>query len=47
MLLDNDKAGYERLNKIGPQLLLVVKSLKYLTFPDTGPGGDVTDWLQA
>jgi putative DNA primase/helicase len=44
---DNDRAGREKVLKLGKALSGIAASINVVRYPDAGDGGDVSDWLNA
>jgi hypothetical protein len=47
ILADNDDAGYRNATSAAEALHGIAKSLRMVTLPGLGQGGDVSDWLDA
>jgi uncharacterized protein DUF927 len=45
LLADNDKAGHEHAQAVAQHLCSLATRLRVVSFPEAGPKGDVSDWL--
>jgi putative DNA primase/helicase len=47
LLPDNDKAGWEHINKVGASLSTIAKSIRVVSLPGLQEKGDIIDWAKA